>query len=135
VLPAFWVQEPLGASPCPALPSAAEGVAASPVSDLARSLRTSVIRQAGLSPADASAACGTPVDGEPDRYVRQLTSFGTRYVIEGRFLASGHGELLQVEALAPAEHQATMRQLFDLWVRRLGTAGRTAAADPSSAHR
>jgi S1-C subfamily serine protease len=135
VLPAGWVQEPIGPAPCPGLPPSSEVVAASPAGDFARSLRASIVRRPGLSASEASAACGSSTEAEPDRYTRQVVSFGTRYVVEGRFLPTGQGDLVQIETLAPLEHQAALHDVLGQLLLRVTAPPRPPGARPSGPHR
>ncbi len=118
-LPAGWVSEPEGAAGCPGLPVPTDGVSAFAPSDFSRVLRASAFEGASVSPGAAAAACGTPVREVAGRYRRQVEWFGTRYHVEGQFIALDGRELLQLEAVAPMDGTVPLHDLFAAWTARV----------------
>ena len=123
-IPAGWRQEPDGPLPCEGLPPASDAVTASPLADFTRSVRAAVVRQSGLTAARAATACGTPLDEEPDRYQRTITSFGTRLFVEGKFVQVAGDAVLHYQVIGPADQSAALRDLFALWLSRLAGSAR-----------
>jgi hypothetical protein len=114
--PAGWVQEPLPPVPCEGLAEPVEIVAASSPPDFARSIRASVIHQPGLTAETAAAACGTAAAGT---YRRAWSALGQRFVAHGRFVPTGDGGLLHLQATGPADQDAALQELLAQWVSRL----------------
>jgi S1-C subfamily serine protease len=124
-LPADWIQEPDGPLPCDGVPAASDVIAASPPGDFTRSVRAGLVRRAGLSTARAAAACGQPFADDSDRYHRVVVRFGTRLVIEGRFVQAGPDDLLRLEVIGPADQQGALRDAFAQWTARIADPRRT----------
>ena len=117
MLPVGWVQEPVGAMPCGNLPAAVEQIGASPVADFARVLRLSVIDVAGLAATDAASACRTiGSSADPARYERDIEWLGVRFRAVGAFVSAASGRLIQVEAVAPADLAAGVREWLAAWM-------------------
>jgi S1-C subfamily serine protease len=114
-LPSGWVAEPVGPLACKGLPQPADAVSASPAGDFAVALRAGWISAGGIAPQAASAACGTPREGDAASYTREFTFLGARYLVEGRFAAVEGDGLLQMESMAPAEQASAIRAAFAAW--------------------
>jgi S1-C subfamily serine protease len=118
-LPSGWMVEAVGPLPCRGLPEPADVVSASPPTDFTVALRAGVLRGAGLTAQQASAACGTPARDDASAYVRDYTFLGAPYRVEGRFLAAADG-LLQLEYVSLADAASDARAVFLEWAGNTG---------------
>ncbi len=115
-LPAGWLTEPLGPLGCPGLPLAVAGVSASPAADFTTALRIGAFRPATVSAEAAAAACGGNSDQrDAGAYERRIDWLGVSYVVAGRFVQVGPGELLQLEGIAAGDLAEALRALVARW--------------------
>jgi len=106
VMPAGWLQEPGGPSPCTSHPPFDSALSASPDGDFTISFRAAWWGSASTPPR----SCLT--------YPRRNEDLGVLYSIEGAFF-SQPGGLLQLELKAPEAKVRFVRDLFQAWVKAL----------------
>src|SRR6185436_14468811 len=109
-VPAGWVVEPVGPSPCPGLPPPSAVAAASPPRDLTVVLRVAVWPARDVAPAAAALACasGRGSAGAAS-YTSRATWLGVSYVIEGVFASLGQNRVVQLEVLSTDQNSARAR--------------------------
>ncbi|HXD15377.1 MAG TPA: trypsin-like peptidase domain-containing protein [Vicinamibacterales bacterium] len=116
-VPAGWVVEPVGPSPCPGLPPPSAVAAASPPRDLTVVLRVAVWPARDVAPAAAALACasGRGSAGAAS-YTSRATWLGVSYVIEGVFASLGQNRVVQLEVLSTDQNSALARALLAAWL-------------------
>jgi len=118
-VPAGWIVEPVGPSPCPGLPRPDMAAAASPPRDVTVVLRAAVWSVLGVAPAAAASACSsTRGSGGATSYTTRASWLGVNYVIEGAFVSIDQNRVVQVEVLSTDQKNAFARALLAAWIER-----------------
>jgi hypothetical protein len=117
-MPAGWVVEPSGPSPCAGLPQPGAVTAASPPHDSTVVLRAAVWSGGDIAADAAASACSSRRGslGDPS-YSRRATWLGVSYVIEGVFARAG-SRVVQLEVLSTDQRSAFARSLLAMWLRK-----------------
>ncbi|MGQ0734152.1 MAG: S1C family serine protease [Acidobacteriota bacterium] len=121
-VPAGWVVEPGGPSPCAALGEAALALAASPAGDFTVQLRASWRPGASGDLMNAARSCAPSADPSVDAaYVSSADWWGTSYQVEGLFFP-GPGGVWHLEGVAPRAKSAAAGAVFKAWVAAFAAA-------------
>jgi hypothetical protein len=118
-LPAGWIVEPSGPTPCAGLPQATAVVAAIPLRDFTVTLRAAVWIANDLSAEEGALACSSRRGTlGAASYASGADWLGVSYRIEGAFARVGPRQLMQLEVLSPDQKSVFARNLLAAWLKK-----------------
>jgi S1-C subfamily serine protease len=118
-VPAGWVVEPSGPSPCPGLPQPSMVATAFPARDFTIALRVAVWSAGDVLPDAAASACSAvrgPQGGAS--YTSGGEWLGVSYVVEGIFIPIGPRQVMQLEVMSPNQKRAFAHTLLAVSIKK-----------------
>jgi S1-C subfamily serine protease len=118
-MPAGWVVEPGGPSPCGGLPPASTVVTTFAPHDFTVALRVAAWFAGDVVPEVAASACSSRRGSlGAASYASRAQWLGVSYSLEGVFVRVGPQQVVQLEVLAPDQKSAPARALLAAWFRK-----------------
>jgi hypothetical protein len=118
-VPAGWIAEPSGPSPCAGLPPPATVTTWFPAVDSTISMRMALWPRSDVRPDSAASACSSRRGSAgTTSYASRAEFLGVQYVIEGVFASIDSGELVQLEVVTPDQKGDLARSLLAAWLTK-----------------
>ena len=117
-VPAGWVVEPGGPTSCPRLPAASGAIAAYALHDFTVGVRAAVWSAAEFTPDVGASMCATTrTPAGSVSYTSRAEWLGVSYSVEGTFVRTASGRIVQLEAIAPDQKSGLTRPLLAAWTQ------------------
>lgn len=118
-LPVGWIVAPGGPSVCPGVPTPSSSTAAVAGDDFTLAVRAASLPAAGLAPEVLASACSSRRgDRGPASYSIRTLWLGVTYVIEGVFIRSEPGRIVQLEVLSTERAGGYASGLLGAWLEK-----------------
>ena len=118
-VPAGWIAEASGPSPCAGLPPPATVTTWFPGADSTITMRVAVWPRSDLRPDSAASSCSSRRGSAGiASYASRADFLGIPYVIEGVFISIHPGQVIQLEVVAPAPKSDFAGRLLAAWLTK-----------------
>jgi S1-C subfamily serine protease len=115
--PAGWISEPAAEATCEEVGTAEAGLSASPPGDFTVVLRALRFARGAIAPGVLAQTCGGS-GATASSYAQRFRRLGVDYGAQGVFVPHGE-ETLLLEVEAPEAKLGFVRELFEIWARRV----------------